>query len=422
MEIFDRETTLWWDGSDWQGERMFLAASVVGQGTPSATWSYGFNPSAPSPQPYWWTLKTIDTSGNVVNSTSNFSLPVADETPPDVSVSSPVSWSTVAAPVLVEGSASDGVGVASVTVEVYDRETTEWWDGSDWQSERTSVAAALFEPGGMVTSWSLPFDPDAVSPQPYWVNVRAFDAAGNASGFANTNFTIGDATPPDVSVSSPVSWSTVAAPVLVEGSASDGVGVASVTVEVYDRETTEWWDGSDWQSERTSVAAALFEPGGMVTSWSLPFDPDAVSPQPYWVNVRAFDAAGNASGFANTNFTIGDATPPDVSVSSPVSWSTVAAPVLVEGSASDGVGVASVTVEVYDRETTEWWDGSDWQSERTSVAAALFEPGGMVTSWSLPFDPDAVSPQPYWVNVRAFDAAGNASGFANTNFTIGEPG
>ena len=194
----------------------------------------------------------------------------------------------------------------------------------------------------------IAFDPPSPASQPYWVTVRAFDAAGNPSPYVYRNFTAfaGDVTAPSVSVSSPANWSSVAAPVSVEGSASDDVGVTSVVLEVFDRDTSEWWNGSGWQAVRTSFVALLDDAGALSSGWSYSFDPPSAASQPYWVTVRAFDAAGNPSPYVYRNFTAfaGDVTAPSVSVSSPANWSTVAAPVSVEGSASDDVGVTSVRV------------------------------------------------------------------------------
>ena len=145
--------------------------------------------------------------------------PGPDVTAPSVSVSSPANWSTVAAPVSIEGSASDDVGVTSVVLEIFDRDTSEWWNGSGWQAARTSFVALLDDAGALSSGWSYSFDPPSPASQPYWVTVRAFDAAGNPSPYVYRNFTAfaGDVTAPSVSVSSPANWSTVSSPVSIVG-------------------------------------------------------------------------------------------------------------------------------------------------------------------------------------------------------------
>ena len=232
------------------------------------------------------------------------------------------------------------------------------------------------------------------------MTVRSFDAAGNPSPYVYTNFAASsaDVSPPSVSVVSPVNWSSVSVPVVVEGSASDDVGVAGVSLEIYDRDTGLWWNGCGWQVARTGVDALLA--GG---DWSYSFDPGSPASQPYWVTVRSFDAAGNPSSYVYTNFAASsaDVSPPSVSVVSPVNWSSVSVPVVVEGSASDDVGVAGVSLEIYDRDTGLWWNGSGWQVARTGVDALLA--GG---DWSYSFDPGSPASQPYWVTVRSFRRGG----------------
>ena len=113
-------------------------------------------------------------------------MAVSDVSAPSVSVTSPANWATVPGPVSIVGSSSDNVGVTSVMLEIYDRESTEWWNGAGWQATRTSFAATLADPGAAVSGWSYSFNPPVASPQPYWVTVRGFDAASNPSAYVYT--------------------------------------------------------------------------------------------------------------------------------------------------------------------------------------------------------------------------------------------
>ena len=419
VEIYNRDTTEWWNGSAWQPVRTSVAATL-GAGSTSRSWSYGFDPPSAAVLPYWVTVRAFDGAGNPsAYRYRNFTVS-DDASPPSVVVSSPGEGATVSSPVSLSGSASDDVGVVSVVVEIYNRDTTEWWNGSAWQPVRTSVAATLGA-GSTSRSWSYGFDPPSAAVLPYWVTVRAFDGAGNPSAYRYRNFTVSDdASPPSVVVSSPGEGATVSSPVSLSGSASDDVGVVSVVVEIYNRDTTEWWNGSAWQPVRTSVAATLGA-GSTSRSWSYGFDPPSAAVLPYWVTVRAFDGAGNPSAYRYRNFTVSDdASPPSVVVSSPGEGATVSSPVSLSGSASDDVGVVSVVVEIYNRDTTEWWNGSAWQPVRTSVAATLGA-GSTSRSWSYGFDPPSAAVLPYWVTVRAFDGAGNPSAYRYRNFTVSLP-
>ena len=315
--------------------------------------------------------------------------------------------------VVFDGSASDDVGVTRVALAVYDRELSQYWDGAVWQSGYRTVDAVLDAAGAVSTDWSYPFNPAAVSSQPYWFQVRAYDAAGNMSNTVEGNFTLGaDVEDPVVVVDVPTNGEMVAESSLVfDGSASDDVGVTRVALAVYDRELSQYWDGAGWLSGYRTVDAVLDAAGAVSTDWSYPFNPAAVSSQPYWFQVRAYDAAGKTSNTIERNFTLGaDVEDPVVVVDVPTNGEMVAASSLVfDGSASDDVGVTRVALAVYDRELSQYWDGAGWLSGYRTVDAVLDAAGAVSTDWSYPFNPAAVSSQPYWFQVRAYDAAGKTS-------------
>ena len=224
------------------------------------------------------------------------------EQPPEVSVSSPANWSTVGSPVSVVGSATDDVGVTQVVLEIYDRDTSQWWNGSGWQAGRTSLDAVL---GAGTTSraWSYGFSPPVPAASPYWVTVRSVDGAANMSPYSYLNFTVStsDSVAPEVSVSSPANWSTVFGPIIeIAGTASDNDAVDVVRLEIYDRVTGDWWNGSGWQTGRITVDAML-----VGTDWIYEFSPDSpYSSEPYWVTARSFDVSGNASPYVFRNFAV----------------------------------------------------------------------------------------------------------------------
>ena len=194
-----------------------------------------------------------------------------------------------------------------MVLEIFDRDTGEWWDGSAWQVARSSFDAVLDAPGAASSGWSYSFDPPSVSSQPYWVTVRSFDAAGNASAYAYTNFTVllSDVSAPLVSV--------YGSGELVVGCGSGG---GCRGRRLMTRGCRRWcWRSlivirvsggmvrrGRWRVRRLMRCWML--PGEASSGWSYSFDPASVSSQPYWVTVRSFDAAGNASAYAYTNFTV----------------------------------------------------------------------------------------------------------------------
>jgi hypothetical protein len=67
LEIYDRDTGLWWNGTTW-GTRTAIDTEL-GTGTTTRTWSYTFNPGTPSPDPYWITVRSFDAATNPSNYT-----------------------------------------------------------------------------------------------------------------------------------------------------------------------------------------------------------------------------------------------------------------------------------------------------------------------------------------------------------------
>ena len=115
--------------------------------------------------------------------TRYFSIDSGDVTSPVLVVDAPVNYGSVLSPVVLSGSASDAVGVDFVWLEIKDRDSGDWWNGTGWQSARVQFFADLGVAVGDSTPWSFSFDPpgDGVTVLPYWMTVTAFDAAGNAS-------------------------------------------------------------------------------------------------------------------------------------------------------------------------------------------------------------------------------------------------
>ena len=184
---------------------------------------------------------------------------------------------------------------------------------------------------------------------------------------------------------------------------------------------TQWWNGAGWQAGRTFVTATL-DAGTTSRTWSYGgFAPPAPQALQYWMTVRSFDAAGNASSYVYRDFKVSsDAEAPTVVVSAPVEGATLGLPG-VDLWFGDGqcwgrrrFGSRSMTVT-----PTQWWNGAGWQAGRTFVTATL----GAGTTWTygrglLLRDPQTLQ---YWMTVRSFDAAGNPSSYVYRNFEVALP-
>ena len=165
-------------------------------------------------------------------------------------------------------------------------------------------------------SWNLPHDA-----YEYKVVMRTFDINGDNSGVSNAvqiPVEPVDTIPPQVAFISPADGAVFnTTPISVTGTASDDVALASVTVNGADVGTTGTW----------SIDIGLTEGSNVIT-------------------VVATDTSGNtATDSIQVTYEILDTTPPELSVTSPADGATVSStPVNVTGTASDNVGLASVTV------------------------------------------------------------------------------
>ena len=290
-----------------------------------------------------------------VNASSAVTLAVATtsgSTAPKVSITSPGSGSTVSGSVSIQGSATDSVTVASVTFYV---------DGL------LSCTATL-------APYSCPWNTSTANNGAHNLTATARDAAGNSASASITvtvsNVTL-DTTPPTISITSPGSGATVSGTISIQASASDNVGVASVSFYV-DGALTCTASGSPYSCSWGTTSAAN---GG------------------HTLMATARDAAGNSSS-ASVTVTVsnsitpsGDTTPPAISITSPASGTTVSGTVSVSVKASDNVGVAKVELYV---------DGS---LTATSTTAPF------TTKWNT--NPKGVAKGAHTLQTKAYDAAGN---------------
>jgi Bacterial Ig domain len=174
-----------------------------------------------------------------------------------------------------------------------------------------------------------------------------------------------DAIPPSVSITSPTNTATVSGNVSVLVSASDNVGVASVSLTV---------DGQPLGNDTS-------------TPYSFAWGTAAVPNGTHTLTATASDAAGNAASssvLVTVSNTIPDTTPPTVSITSPTGGN-VSGLVSVLARATDGVGVVKVDLYV---------DGA-------VVSTATSSP--FTNKWNS----KKAASGAHTLQCRAYDAAGN---------------
>jgi thermitase len=155
-----------------------------------------------------------------------------------------------------------------------------------------------------------------------WGRVNAARAVAMAGGGATV-----DATAPVVSITSPGSNATVSGGLSVGVSASDNVGVSSVSLSI---------DGVQLAIDGASP-------------YAFQWDTTTVADGPHVLTAKASDAAGNSGSCSISvtvsNYIVVDSLAPTVVITNPVGGSMVSGTVSVSANPSDNVGV--VKVELY---------------------------------------------------------------------------
>jgi thermitase len=166
-----------------------------------------------------------------------------------------------------------------------------------------------------------------------WGRVNA--AAAVAAAKSTTTSLTADTAPPTVAIASPTGG-TVSGIVPVNVSAADNVGVTKV----------ELWVGG------VLLATDTLAP------WSFSWDTTKKANATYAVNARAYDAAGHVTGSPYVNITVAngtastttstsaDTTAPVAHISKPWNGTWIGTAVNISASATDNVGVTSISVYV----------------------------------------------------------------------------
>ena len=302
-----------------------------------------------------------------------------DRTNPIISISSPVNNAVVAGTISVICSASDNVGVKSVTFYI---------DGTAFTSTPTSVVGSTY-----TFSWNTSNVVSGV----HTIKLTAKDLSNNT---ASASIQVSkDAPPPIIDITAPsVAWSgtwisgvnvTVGTTYTLTATASDNVGVSSVT---FIRDTTVTI-GTD--------ATASYTASWNTTGLSLGL---------HYLKVRAIDAAGNKDSITIVVNAIasstGDVTPPTVAFTSPwVNGYTLSLPIsdaitrTVTMTASDNIAVKKVMF---------YYNNTLFATDTTAPYAV---------DWFFLQYAYKLSQGPYTLTAVAYDVAGNTAQ-ANIEITI----
>jgi hypothetical protein len=273
----------------------------------------------------------------------------ADITAPSIAISAPTaaaSFTSSASTISLGGTASDAVGVTSVS----------------WANDRG---------GGGVASGTSSWDVPSVGLQAGTnvITVTARDAAGNVgTDVLTVTHSVPDTTAPAVTISGPTTSPTYAATsssLTITGTSSDAIGVTQVS----------------WVNDRGGSGNATG-----TTTWSA--SGIVLQSGTNVITVTARDAAANKSTDVLTvTYTPPDVSAPTITILGPTttsSYATTASVVTMGGTSADDRGVTAVT----------------WANDR---GGSGFSSG--TTSWSVPSVP--LQGGTNVITVTAQDAAGN---------------
>ncbi len=308
LAVRDRQSGLWWNGSQFGASFAWLDPSLSAPGATSTTFAYEFTGGAVGGD-YFTFVQAFDAAGNrSANDGNGFDVVAADATDaaPEATITAPTEGETLpSGSVTIAGTATDDAGVSRVEVTIVDRGTGRWWSpgAGAWSDTPVVIEPPLAAPGTTSTEWSLTFDePSSSGSGSYEVTARAFDVGGRAQDVpASVTFTVeagdgGGDVAPSVSIDAPANRSTQPQPLDFVGQASDDEGVVAVDLGIRDRQRGLWWnaEAGRWGGF-DRFAVTLDAPGAPQTGWSYTFDPSDLGSGDLWYSVRAYDADGNES-------------------------------------------------------------------------------------------------------------------------------
>ncbi|MBV9471236.1 MAG: hypothetical protein JOZ57_18505, partial [Abitibacteriaceae bacterium] len=147
----------------------------------------------------------------------------------------------------------------------------------------------------------------------------------------------GDTTPPTFSITDPANNSSVTSLAVTKGTATDNVGVAGLSINFYNANTQQYWNGTSWVASYYSFPVTGVGTDG---SWTFANGPDAskLIPGTYYVSVNGYDTSFNNS-FAQNLVKVVAATQP------PTSATLSIAPATFSEAAGANAATATLTLD-----------------------------------------------------------------------------
>jgi hypothetical protein len=349
-----------------------------------------------------------DRAGNSAALEWTFFVDTTPPTPPTVSADT---WTNDTTPTFTFSGASDpspGSGLAGYAVEIY-------CEGSLVRGPYQVAYAA----GPL--SWTLP-DADALTiDDTYEIRVWSVDAAGNQSETFSGAYVAIDTVAPELSNESPTDWLSSGDDITLLCYFYDESGLDSDLTEFV------FHDADDTDPTNVPIGS-LHQPAWGATSGTIWYGPADYADGTWTVEVQAYDRAGNASNRLEWTFQV-DATGP-VQPGGPVAGNigddgrwyintlrpTFSWPAGIDPPASDGTAGSGVDRYTFQFGTWASKPGSEtneWPEALVDESDIAATPGTSVQQWTPASDLPLSAGVEYSGRVKAFDALGNASEWAD---------
>ena len=366
------------------------------------------------------TARTFDTNGTRdENVQRSFIVASAANEIPELAITSP-SGSISTSTVQVSGTATDDIGVQSVSFAVRNRDTNEFFrlDGTLGASQ--SFTTTLSNPGEPFTNWTATL---TGLPEGFWqITADAFDTSGQRDRLSRNFTQAGNNAPPTVEVTSgegqrvnPNSRANFA------GTAGASAGIDRVEVRL--RNVVDF-SGVQQNGSLGPQANFFTIPGvggGTSTTWN--YQSPQLPAGTYDATFRVIDEIG-ATSTVTTQIRVGaagDDLPEITFTTNRFVQDTTSLNVVIGGTATDDNGVGQVSVTIFDSTRRVWLQPDGTTSNRPApFFAQLTSPNATSTAWSYTFN--APSAGAYSFNVRAIDTAGQAAAAQIVGSFLGFPG
>lgn len=297
---------------------------------------------------------------------------------------------------------------------VRNRDTLEWMaDDGTFSASYAKLTVTLDSPGATSTTWARTVE---LPEGEFRVEAAAFDAAGNSDQsrpgrrffVENGVVVVPDVENPTVAVVSPIEQAEVPGPtVTLDGTASDDVGVASVTIAVRRLDTSEWLqtDGT-WANGFALQDVTVNGVGTKNATWQWIGDLPSV---PIRVKVNVTDTSGKREAAQYwRRFTVitGNVSPePDGAITAPARNQVVTGPsVTFSGVATDDIGVVAAYISIRDRNSGQFYRGNGVFGAYANLDTVMSDPGAARTDWTWTGD---LPPGDYRIEVNPVDADSN---------------